>query len=324
MMNIAFSTDDNYVLPTLTTLASLFLKNKNESFAVYVITTGLSEQNTKRLQDCINKFSKTSVLEIIKISADELVNFPIRKGDHVSLATYFRILLPALLPIEVTRILYLDGDLLILDSISDFYNTDISGFSCSAVHDERNDDFEIFERLEYNKEYGYFGAGVLLINLEYWRNNKIQERAFEFINKNPEKCLWHDQDALNKILAGTIFWTDFRYNFSQGYFFDKSLLKISSKYFESIEKDKKRPCIIHFTSSYKPWNYECNHPLKHLYRDFFYKVFEEKLPLTFRLTGIDRIKWLAKKILNLIFGIYFVDFRKTDIDTSFLEKTLYQ
>ena len=53
-----------------------------------------------------------------------LRNPPFIKNTHLSLATYFRILSPDLLPKEITKALYLDSDTLILKNIDELFNSD--------------------------------------------------------------------------------------------------------------------------------------------------------------------------------------------------------
>lgn len=309
-MNIAFSTDDNYVLPTFVTAASI-IKHNDTEINFYILTQGLSDCNEKLLKSLKDKSDKISV-EILIVNEKLFDGFPIRKDDHVSLATYFRIFLPKVIDNSINKILYLDGDLLCLSSLKEFYNTDLSGFSLCAVHDERNDDPEIFNRLEYDAKKGYFGAGVILLNLDFWRQNSIQEKCIEYIRTNPDACKWHDQDALNKILNGNVLWADFRYNFTQGFFFNKKDMLLSEKYYTDIDNAKKNPCILHFSSAYKPWHHECNHPLKDLYRDFWKEATGKNIALVHKLKDIDLLKWRIKKILNALGIKNYADFRKPE------------
>ena len=50
----------------------------------------------------------------------------------------------------------------------------------------------------------YFNSGVLLINLDYWREHNITQQLLDFVCTNPNKCLLHDQDAINAVLYGKI------------------------------------------------------------------------------------------------------------------------
>ena len=308
MMNIAFITDENYVTPTATAIASILRSNAEADLHFFVVTQNLCADSIRLLESFVAPSNFRAELEIITLSDKDIADFPIRKGDHVSVATYFRIYFPKL--IHENKLLFIDGDTLCMDSLQDFYNSDIADYSCAVVHDERNDDAPIFDRLKYPKENGYFGAGVMLINLDWWREHNVMQKCLDYIAAEPDACLWHDQDALNHVLNGTVRWADFRYNFTQGFYFDKADMRIDGKYYEEIDEARKSPCIIHFSSSYKPWHIECNHPLKKLYRDFYRQCTGNPLKLTHKLTGFPKIKWYLKKLLTALKIKQYADFRK--------------
>lgn len=309
-MNIALITDENYIIPTGTAIASILQSNMEEPFHFYIITQKLSSASISLLKSFIEPFKIYVQLEIITINEADIVDLPIRKGDHVSIATYFRIYLPKLIPITENKLLFIDGDTICINSLSNFYNTNITNNSCAVVHDERNDENSIFTRLNYKKENGYFNAGVMLINLDWWRKNNVMTKCLNYIATEPDACLWHDQDALNHVLNGTVLWVDFRYNYMQGFYFDKKDMCIDSKYYSEIDNARKSPCIIHFSSAYKPWHIECNHPLKKQYRNFYKQYAGQKLKLTYKQHGFAKIKWQIKKIIHKLHIKQYADFRQ--------------
>ena len=309
-MNIALITDENYVTPTATAIASVLQSNPEEPLHFYIITNFLDSKSILRLNEFIEPHKSHASMEIISLSEEDVANFPIRKGDHVSIATYYRIFFPKIIPGFVKKLLYIDGDILCTDSIKSFYEKDLKNFSCAVCHDERNDDESNFYRLKYPKESGYFNAGIMLINLAWWRDHNIMQKCLDYIASEPEACLWHDQDALNHVLNGTVFWADFRYNFTQGFYFDKDGMNIDNKYYREIDNARKNPCILHFSSTYKPWHIECNHPLKQQYRIFYRQYSGKKLKLTYRQKGFKRFKWHIKKLLDMLSIKHYEDFRK--------------
>lgn len=307
-MEIALCTDDNYIIPTIIFIKSIEINNINEDINYNIIYKDLKKENKQKLSYSLT--NKKSTITFYQINTDILKDCPIRIEDHVTLATYYRLLFPSIFPKSVSKILYLDIDILCLGSLSTFYEQNLTNYSCSVIHDERNNDESIFNRLNYSKSNGYFNAGVMLINLEYWRENKIQEKTLNFIQTNKEKCLWHDQDALNYVLNNTVKWSDFKYNFTQGFFFNKKDLLISSTYYKAIDNASNNICLVHFSSAYKPWHIECNHPLKSYYREFYTKIFGKKMKLTHKLKGFNLIKWQIKKYLTIFKIKPYVDFRK--------------
>ena len=320
MMNIVLITDENYVYPTGTTMASVLNSNPDENFTFYIVTKHLSDEHVAVLESFVAPYCSNANLKIITLGDDILTDFPIRLGDHVTSAAYYRVYLQRALPETLDKVLYLDGDMLCVDSIQPLYSMDFDGFSCVVTHDERNDEKENFIRLKYPSANGYFCSGVMLINLDWWRKNNVMQKCLDFIAAEPEACLWHDQDALNHVLNGTVKWADFRYNFMQGYYFDKKSLVMDSKYYADIDSARLNPCLLHFSSAYKPWHVECNHPLKKLYRDFYKKCTGKNIQLKHRLTGMKRLVWGIKWILNFLRIRHFADFRKPIFTTAILPK----
>lgn len=310
MMNIVLITDENYVYPTGTTMASVLNSNPDENFTFYIVTKHLSDEHVAVLESFVAPYCSNANLKIITLGDDILTDFPIRLDDHVTSAAYYRVYIQKALPATLDKVLYLDGDILCVDSIQPFYSMDFDGFSCVVTHDERNDEEENFIRLKYPSANGYFCSGVMLINLDWWRKNNVMQKCLDFIAAEPEACLWHDQDALNHVLNGTVLWADFRYNFMQGYFFDKKAFVMDPKFYADIDRARLNPCLLHFSSAYKPWHVECNHPLKKQYRQFFKKTTGMNLKLTHRLCGRKRMVWKIKRILNFLRIRHFADFRK--------------
>ena len=150
MMNIVLITDENYVTPTCTTIASILYSNPGEAITFYIVTKSLSDAHVKKLSDTVSLSEGSATLQVVTIGEDDLIDFPLRAGDHVSVATYYRIYFPKILPQSIDKVLFLDGDILCVDSLREFYNTDCSGYSCVVTHDERNDEAEIFSRLKYS------------------------------------------------------------------------------------------------------------------------------------------------------------------------------
>ena len=51
---------------------------------------------------------------------------------------------------------------------------------------------ERYSRLNYPQSLGYFNAGVLLINIEYWREHNLQDVFWNYMKENIDKLKQHD------------------------------------------------------------------------------------------------------------------------------------
>src|SRR5205085_2677747 len=50
---------------------------------------------------------------------------------------------------------------------------------------------------------GFFSSGVMLIDVERWKEQRIEERAIKLLQESPEEAaITFDQSALNAVVAG--------------------------------------------------------------------------------------------------------------------------
>lgn len=89
---------------------------------------------------------------------------------------------------------------MVLNDISEFWNTDITQYAIGCIEDIGSDEEEYYSRLQYDKKYSYFNAGVLLINLKYWREHKIDEMCEQYFLAHSDRIRFNDQDLLNALL----------------------------------------------------------------------------------------------------------------------------
>ena len=122
---------------------------------------------------------------------------------------------------------------------------------------------DVYERLDFDSAYGYFNAGVLLINLSYWREHKLSRVFLNYISEKNSKIIAHDQDVLNAILHDKCVHLPYKWNVEEGFYhywfikknhFDKKLCHVL-----------RTPGILHYTWKPKPWNAECKHPFRIAY-----------------------------------------------------------
>ncbi len=97
-MDILVTSDKNFVAHTATTLASVFRNNKNVN--AHWITNGLTNSIKRKITNFAQKLSgKVTFYEI-----DESTFKWMRFDKHVSLATYYRLFAPAILPTSIEKI----------------------------------------------------------------------------------------------------------------------------------------------------------------------------------------------------------------------------
>ena len=148
-------------------------------------------------------------------------------------------MLIAVLYKDIKKAIYLDADVILFDDINKLFCQDLKGFTLGAVKKTlREKTREIwYESLDLKNNHQYFNAGVLLINLEKWRNQKIQEKISDIIKTSYDKLRLADQDILNKC-------------FNDNY----AILPLEFNIMTNENQKTENIIIRHFNSEQKPWH----------------------------------------------------------------------
>ena len=147
-------------------------------------------------------------------------------SSHISLVTYYRCMLADYLPASLHRVIYLDSDLLVTGSLAPFWQMPMQGAPVAAVVDAAADDHTRYKVLCYPEADSYFNAGVLLIDLDWWRANNVGQRCIDYYRAHPERIRFNDQDLLNSLFHGQVCWAPLRYNAQEA--FTASAMRITA------------------------------------------------------------------------------------------------
>lgn len=285
-MNILCCLDDNYVQHTSVMLTSFFINNEFENHNIYVITMQLNSENISYLKSIASRYHSNFYL--YKVDETMLSDFVLKDTDYVSLATYLRLFSTQVLPSNCSKVLYIDGDIIVRKSLEKLWKMDIENYAVAAVDETIKANCM---RHNYDVALGYFNAGFMLINLTFWRKNCVAEKAIGYMKRFPERIKSWDQDALNGILCGGS-WKrlDLKYNLTtiflcRQYVEGKDFPKIYTEEYNSAISD---PVVVHYTGPDKPWNYTVvDHPFKKDYlryakmlglnHDFNIRIFFKRL-----------------------------------------------
>jgi len=109
-MNILCGLDDAYTPHCAVMLTSLFRNTPGAGFRIYVVHDGLSDHSQRVLGRLCRRYGHELIL--LKAEHAMIANLPI-KVEHISIASYYRLLVAHLLPADLDRVLYLDSDLVV-------------------------------------------------------------------------------------------------------------------------------------------------------------------------------------------------------------------
>jgi lipopolysaccharide biosynthesis glycosyltransferase len=238
---VVLACDEGYAMPLATALRSIVEANrKGWPLDFHVLSDGFSEDTRKKVSDSLPNGSGS----IRWVYADLGLFEEFSTMPYISKMTYARFLIPRIFPETVSRVLYLDADLLVLEDLERLWGTDLKGAVVGAVLDgldQRIKSGELgLEEVPHVRD--YFNAGVLLIDLDRWRKERISERALEYLNQHP-RSPYSDQDALNVVCDGLWKKLDPRWNFQNH--LGKRLSNMGAE---------ERPGIVHFVWRFKPWD----------------------------------------------------------------------
>ena len=278
MINLLLASDDNYVPFLSITLISFFENNQNEfdKINIFILDDGIKENNKNKLEtllskyDCSTYFIKTKPLNELDINIMTIE----RNVNISSLTTYARLFITNLLPKDIDKILYLDCDALIVDSLKGFWEENIEDYYCAGILDCINTTMK--KAYGFSKEDIYINAGVLLINLKKWREDEVEVKFIDFMVKNQHRYYQHDQGVINNVFKDKIKIVNPKYNL-QIHFqtFDYDLSRkfncMETEYYskEIVEEAQKHPVFLHFCGSeyFRPW-YNPEHPYANEFKKY--------------------------------------------------------
>jgi lipopolysaccharide biosynthesis glycosyltransferase len=123
--------------------------------------------------------------------------------DHLTFASYLRLGLGAILPTDLTRVIYLDCDLVVLRDLHDLWVQPMEGALVLAA---RNFDNTLASMIPNAGALGLpagapsFNSGVLVVDLAPWRASNLDEVLARRLAENITHVPFGDQDVLHAVL----------------------------------------------------------------------------------------------------------------------------
>ena len=247
-MNILVTLNANYLLPLRVMLKSLFVNNPTETFTIYLLHSSLTAEEIGAARQFAERHG--SRLEEVYMEERYFKDAPVLL--HYTQEMYYRLLAFRFLPRELDRILYLDPDILAINPVRPFYESNLDGYLYAAAYHDMISVYEINKlRLTPYKIEAYYNSGVLLMNLEEQRRNIREEDIFEFVEKNRAKLIMPDQDILNALYSKYIKSVDEKlYNYDVRHY---GYYKLMSNGLFDMDHVMKHTVFLHFCGKKKPW-----------------------------------------------------------------------
>jgi lipopolysaccharide biosynthesis glycosyltransferase len=159
------------------------------------------------------------------------------------ICTWYRLALCDVLSKDIHRVLYLDADTVVAENLSHLFNLDMDNKSIAAVID----DYAVIgraTRLGYEESKGYVCSGIILMNLDYWRQHGFSEKSLDWARTHPDELSYPDQDALNVVCQDSKIILPLNYA-TNSHFFQHEL--IYCDHLAELKACVEHPIIIHYT-----------------------------------------------------------------------------
>lgn len=247
-INIVHICDIKYLLPTKTVVNSI-IKNKSiiDKIQITIIGVGLDIS----LLQTFTQFEDKDI-KIRLLASDECFSEIEIEHVHVSKAALYKMLLPTLLP-DTEKVLYLDSDMLVMDSLYDLFSMELADKYVAAVRDFIGEKYQARNHKLHTDI--YFNSGMMLLDLKKMREDKISELLVE-TRKEDSSNAYMDQDVFNKVMSKKVMSISPIYNYMQS--MNRFAVDELSQFYGmsdlQMRNIRENAIIIHYTNRLKPWN----------------------------------------------------------------------
>lgn len=243
-IHIALTFDDNFWAPAYALMRSVCLFTHRRSDLVFHLChRTLAPEHKGDLEGIAGEFGARlhfHDLDRSELFADIARRMP--ENRRLTNIVYARLVIDRIIGSEATRVLYLDCDMLVRAPIEELFDIDLEGFPIAAVRDtigafitggrDLRNNRDIFDPADL-----YFNAGMLLIDLEKWRQADILGRLETALKDGVMERIYYDQDFLNLV-------------------FKNNWLRVAPAW-NTIDARHAHegldPSILHYTGETKPW-----------------------------------------------------------------------
>lgn len=307
---IAFAFDNNLILPACVCISSLMMNAKVDTFYDIFILHSANIALRKEELNKLPQFYKNCRIQYRQVDDTFDAAFEIR---GITSATYYRLLIPELIP-EYDKIIYADVDIIFRMDLSSVYNLNLGNNYIAATRELgmnfTEDGKKYINSMKELSLGNYIQAGFIIINSKILKDENI---ISQFKNWSDKKLRYQDQDIVNIVCKGRILYLSLEYNMTDlSYFFSIKQSELVKRLFtdECINYAKNHG-NIHF-NGHKPWKkYSINFDIwweyyrkslffdEKFYFDFFYyrlNIFDQ-LPLWKRIKILLRYFVYGKRII---------------------------
>ena len=264
-IHLLVTVDQNYIEQLQTMLKSFVINNPDEVIHVWLLHSGLPQDRLNLLAEYCNM--QRVILTDISVDSAVFANAP--KSKRYPKEMYYRLLAPLLLPKSVEKILYLDPDILVINSVRPLWEMTLDGcVFAAASHSIVPDMVEDVNKLRLGTDHAYFNTGVILMDLELARELVSTDDIFEYVREHSAELLLPDQDVFNSLYGTyTRQLDDVIWNYDARRFSAYNLTN-GGRY--NMDWVMENTAILHFCGTQKPWKASYSSRFSALYKHYMF------------------------------------------------------
>ena len=276
-MNVVYYSSDFFSEMCGVSIASLCEHNRDANcISFYIIEDQISQKSKTRIENIALKYKRDLFFirmpSQVELYPDVIVNLG---------RTYARMALGDLLPSHIDKILSLDSDTLVLDTLTEMYETSFEPHEYVAgVYDCVGSAIQKGV-LNASDKLQYCNAGMYLIDMNKWRSENIGTQLLNAVleNKEGKKPIYFlEQDIMNLCFQGHIKLLHPRYNlltsialfsYTETIYMKKPVSYYNENYYNTA---KNTPTLIHATTCFfvkkRMWVRKSDHPYAPTYQRY--------------------------------------------------------
>lgn len=262
-IDILFTADEKYAARIPVVLKSFSINDPQVTYHVHLIHDPMSRETESGLREYCAELGYCYYG--YEVAEDLFSGAPVNK--HYSRAMYYRILAGEILPNSLERILYLDPDILVVNSLIPLWDLNLDGKAyAAATHITEEGITTNINQLRLGTGSVYYNTGVLLMDLTRVRKIVRKDEVFAFIRKNSNKLLLPDQDVFN-----ALYWKDVvtvpdeLWNYDVRKYSQRLLMSGGAMDENWIIRNT---AVLHYCGKTKPWHAGYRYRFGNLYRHY--------------------------------------------------------
>lgn len=245
--HIGFGVNSNYAKYAGVLMTNIVLIHLGRTVYFHIACDGLNEKDKKRFDQfaLLYRNVKVFIYDCSK-TLDKLNPISSKAAPRLHRAGLLRLLLPVIVPKDIKKLLYMDVDMLCLQSMDELWEFDMKEYPVGAVPYPLN--------VTQNKKKLY--SGFLLFNIPQWNKQDLTRKAILSYQKESENMRGIEEDALNNILQGNFFEIDEKFSF---------LIEAGNPLKINVGNNVR---AMHFIYELKPWTKGCVPEIYEIYWRF--------------------------------------------------------